>query len=157
MTYSIRPELNVRFVFINLCYRIPGSSSYQRSGSDAILPAVLEIREETEEALLNEIVTSLNPNVPSFKLAPAYCLYLMARYRASTHYRPELTPTERAHRLTLMLERVATLILNVIQVRSYTIPTCLAIFSTHTYQRKFTYYLHLREYFVCDTCPLDGY
>ncbi|XP_065208154.1 afadin isoform X2 [Planococcus citri] len=94
--------------------RIPGSS-YQRSGTDAILPAVLEIREETEEALLNEIVSSLNPNVPSFKLAPAYCLYLMARYRASTHYRPELTPTERAHRLTLMLERVATLILNIIQ------------------------------------------
>lgn len=79
---------------------------------------MLEIREETEEALLNEIITALDPNTPSFKLAPAYCLYLMARYRASTHYRPELTPTERAHRLTLMLARVASMIQKVIQVRT---------------------------------------
>ncbi len=95
--------------------RIP-SSTYHRQGTDQILPAVLEIKEETEETLLNEIITSLDPNVPSFKLAPAYCLYLMARYRASTHYRPELTPTERAHRLTLMLARVANIIQKVIQV-----------------------------------------
>lgn len=80
------------------------------------MPAVLEIKEETEETLLNEIITSLDPNTPGFKLAPAYCLYLMARYRASTHYRPELTLTERAHRLTIMLAKVASIIQKVIQV-----------------------------------------
>uniref|UniRef100_A0A0K8TDQ8 Afadin n=2 Tax=Lygus hesperus TaxID=30085 RepID=A0A0K8TDQ8_LYGHE len=94
-------------------------SNYDRypRGTDPILPAVLEIREETEEALLHAIITDLEPSSPAFKLAPSYTLYLIARYRASTHYRPELTPTERAHRLTLMLARVAAMIHHVIQER----------------------------------------
>lgn len=37
------------------------------------------------------------------------------RYRASTHYRPDLQPTERAHKLTLFLHHVADLILRVVQ------------------------------------------
>uniref|UniRef100_A0A8D8LU77 Afadin n=1 Tax=Cacopsylla melanoneura TaxID=428564 RepID=A0A8D8LU77_9HEMI len=95
------------------------SSTYERysRGTDPILPAVLEIREETEEAFLHALITDLEPSAPSFKLAPAYTLYLAARYRASTHYRPELIPTERAHRLTLVLVRVAAMIHNVIQDR----------------------------------------
>lgn len=96
------------------------SSTYERytRGTDPILPAVLEIREETEEAFLHALITDLEPSAPSFKLAPAYTLYLAARYRASTHYRPELIPTERAHRLTLVLVRVAAMIHNVIEVSS---------------------------------------
>ena len=97
------------------CCRLSNYERYPR-GNDPILPAVLEIREETEEALFHALITDLEPTAPSFKLAPAYTLYLAARYRASTHYRPELTPTERAHRLTLMLARVAAMTHNVIQV-----------------------------------------
>lgn len=41
----------------------------------------------------------------------------MRRYRASTHYRPDLQPTERAHKLTVFLHHVANLILNVVQER----------------------------------------
>ncbi|CAH0775210.1 unnamed protein product [Bemisia tabaci] len=93
------------------------SNNYDRypRGSDAILPAVLEIREETEEALLHALITYFEPTSPNFILAPAYTLYLVARFRASTHYRPELTPTERAHKLTLMLAKVAAMIHNIIQ------------------------------------------
>jgi len=40
------------------------------------------------------------------------------RYRASTHYRPELTPTERAHKLTLLLQHAAMLIRHTVQDRS---------------------------------------
>lgn len=36
--------------------------------------------------------------------------------RASTHYRPDLSPTERAHRLTEMLTKVAAMVQNVIHV-----------------------------------------
>ncbi|GLG95432.1 Kinesin-like protein unc-104 [Gryllus bimaculatus] len=94
-------------------------SNYERypRGNDPILPAVLEFREETEEAFLHAVVTDLDPSSPHFKLAPTYTLYLVARYRASTHYRPELTPPERAHRLTVLLARVAAMIHNVIQDR----------------------------------------
>nr|XP_012220775.1 PREDICTED: afadin isoform X9 [Linepithema humile] len=94
-------------------------SQYDRQawGADPILPAVLEFLEETEEAFLHAVITDVEPSAPQFKLAPTYTLYLSARYRASTHYRPELQPTERAHRLTLMLANVATMIQRVIQER----------------------------------------
>lgn len=36
------------------------------------------------------------------------------RYRASTHYRPELQPTERAHKLTIFLHQVANSIYNLV-------------------------------------------
>ncbi|XP_032674397.1 afadin isoform X9 [Odontomachus brunneus] len=89
----------------------------QPRGTDPILPAVLEFLEETEEAFLHAVITDVEPSAPQFKLAPTYTLYLSARYRASTHYRPELQPTERAHRLTVMLANVATMIQRVIQER----------------------------------------
>ncbi|XP_066594472.1 uncharacterized protein cno isoform X2 [Prorops nasuta] len=89
----------------------------QPRGADPILPAVLEFLEETEEAFLHAVITDVEPSAPQFKLAPTYTLYLAARYRASTHYRPELQPTERAHRLTVMLANVATMIQRVIQER----------------------------------------
>lgn len=88
----------------------------QPRGTDPILPAVLEFLEETEETFLHAVITDVEPSAPQFKLAPTYTLYLSARYRASTHYRPELQPTERAHRLTIMLANVATMIQRVIQV-----------------------------------------
>ncbi|XP_025074040.1 afadin-like isoform X2 [Pogonomyrmex barbatus] len=94
-------------------------SQYDRQprGTDPILPAVLEFLEETEETFLHAVITDVEPSAPQFKLAPTYTLYLSARYRASTHYRPELQPTERAHRLTVMLANVASMIQRVIQER----------------------------------------
>ncbi|XP_026295554.1 putative uncharacterized protein DDB_G0282133 isoform X5 [Apis mellifera] len=89
----------------------------QPRGTDPILPAVLEFLEETEETFFHAVITDVEPSAPQFKLAPTYTLYLAARYRASTHFRPELQPTERAHRLTVMLANVASMIQRVIQER----------------------------------------
>ena len=76
-------------------------------GKDNILPAVLEFREESEEAFFNSITVSLEVGRVQFKLAPTYTVYMATRFRASTHYRPELVPEERAIRLTEMLNNVA--------------------------------------------------
>ncbi|XP_058809289.1 uncharacterized protein LOC131674567 [Phymastichus coffea] len=97
-------------------------SQYERQqpqprGNDPILPAVLEFLEETEEAFFHAVITDVEPSAPQFKLAPTYTLYLAARYRASTHYRSELQPTERAERLTVMLAKVASMINRVIKER----------------------------------------
>ena len=46
-------------------------------------------------------------NAVQFKLAPTYTIYMATRFRASTHYRPELIPEERAIRLTAMLDAVS--------------------------------------------------
>lgn len=97
--------------------RLSGIDRYPR-GQDPILPAVLEFPEEHQEQFLARVVSHLDVGFPTFKLAPAYTLYLCARYRASTHYRPELSPTERAHKLTLLLQHTAMLVRHVVQDRS---------------------------------------
>lgn len=48
-------------------------------GRDNILPAVLEFREETEEAFFNAITVSLDVNPVQFKLAPTYTIYMATR------------------------------------------------------------------------------
>ncbi|XP_047737139.1 afadin [Hyalella azteca] len=84
---------------------------------DPILPAVLEFREDTEESFFHSITTALDPTHVQFKLAPTYTIYMAARFRASTHYRSELSPMERAQRLTAMLSRVAALLHSTVQSR----------------------------------------
>ncbi len=85
----------------------PPTPMQQHPGKDNILPAVLEFREESEEAFFASITVSLEVGRVQFKLAPTYTIYMATRFRASTHYRPELVPEERAVRLTEMLNNVA--------------------------------------------------
>jgi afadin len=85
----------------------PPTANGMNGGRDNILPAVLEFREETEDAFFNAITVALEVNSIQFKLAPTYTIYMATRFRASTHYRPELIPEERAVRLTEMLNAVA--------------------------------------------------
>ncbi|KAJ8732197.1 hypothetical protein PYW08_014927 [Mythimna loreyi] len=97
--------------------RMSAGISSGRGCQEAILPAVLEFPEAGQAQFLAAVISRLDPHAPAFKLAPVYTLYLCARYRASTHYRPELTPTERAHKLTAFLHHVATLIHATVQER----------------------------------------
>lgn len=112
-------------------------------GCDAILPAVLEFKEDGmfiravlllfshfgksilesrfctivgEDMFLSAVISQADTVHTQFKLAPTYTLYMAARYRASTHYRPEMTPNERAHRLTSLMNKVSSLIQLVVQV-----------------------------------------
>lgn len=110
-------NLKNTFSYPTLFFRLSGMDRYPR-GQDPILPAVLEFPEEPQEQFLARVITHLDVTTPTFRLAPAYTLYLCARYRASTHYRPELTPSERAHKLTLLLQHAAMLIRHTIQDRS---------------------------------------
>jgi hypothetical protein len=52
----------------------------QQRGRDAILPAVLEFREDTESAFFNALTMNLDPTSVNFKLAPTYTLYMATRY-----------------------------------------------------------------------------
>ena len=45
------------------------------------MPAVLEFTDDTEDELLAAIITNLDPTLTSFKLAPAYILYMATRYK----------------------------------------------------------------------------
>jgi len=48
-------------------------------GQDPILPAVLEFPEDPQELFLARVITHLDVTTPTFRLAPAYTLYLCAR------------------------------------------------------------------------------
>lgn len=48
-------------------------------GQEPILPAVLEFPETQQETFLTQVISELDVNVPNFKLAPVYTLYLCAR------------------------------------------------------------------------------
>uniref|UniRef100_T1IU86 Afadin n=1 Tax=Strigamia maritima TaxID=126957 RepID=T1IU86_STRMM len=89
----------------------------RRQGHDPILPAVLEFREDKEDSFLRSVITS-DSNIVQFKLAPTYTLYMAARFCASTHYRPDITPNERAVRLTGIMNKVASMIQHVIQEKN---------------------------------------
>lgn len=93
----------------------PPRPQQQHQGRDNILPAVLEFREETEDSFFNAITVGLDVNAVQFKLAPTYTIYMATRFRASTHYRPELIPEERAVRLTEMLNAVADCIFGTVE------------------------------------------
>lgn len=56
-----------------------GSGSGDNQGQEPILPAVLEFPETHQELFLRHIISELDVNVPHFKLAPVYSLYLCAR------------------------------------------------------------------------------
>lgn len=49
-------------------------------GQEPILPAVLEFPETHQDSFLHQVIVDLDVNVPNFKLAPVYSLYLCARY-----------------------------------------------------------------------------
>ncbi|XP_055378008.1 afadin isoform X4 [Condylostylus longicornis] len=107
------------------------SMAEMQQGQEPILPAVLEFPETHQENFLRQVITELDVNAPNFKLSPVYTLYLCARYRASTHYRPELQPTERAHKLTIFLHHVANLIYSIIQDQ-YNDPRVLAFWMANS-------------------------
>ncbi|XP_021958494.1 afadin isoform X3 [Folsomia candida] len=85
---------------------------------DSILPATLELPEVGEDAFLSLVVVNISPATLHFKLSPTYAIYLSARYRATTHFRPDATPHERAHLLSAFLIRVAHLMMQTVQDRN---------------------------------------
>lgn len=92
---------------------IPDSYHYEsdtiRGGMDPILPAILELWEEGENAFLGKIISQLDPERVLFKLAPTYTLYMAIRYRASTHFK-KISPEERAQRLTVFVDKAANIL-----------------------------------------------
>ncbi|XP_054164184.1 afadin-like [Oppia nitens] len=104
---------------------LTNSVSTMRKGTDPILPAILELWQEREDAFLNQIINLIDPNGVQFKLSVTYTIYMAFRFRASTHFKPEITPEERAHRLTSFANKVANLIHRVIEDR-YHEPSHLA-------------------------------
>ncbi|KAH3729846.1 hypothetical protein DPMN_055824 [Dreissena polymorpha] len=79
------------------------------------LPASLEFRDERENDFLSAVILETNPSQTQFKLSPTYTLYLAIRFRLSSVYRPDLSPSDRAHKLTTVANKIAQMIHQAIQ------------------------------------------
>ncbi|KAJ8314800.1 hypothetical protein KUTeg_006950 [Tegillarca granosa] len=81
----------------------------QQKHLEEALPAALEFRDEKEDAFLSAIILDGNNASVQFKLSPTYILYMAVRYCLSNAYRPDMTPSDRALRITALVNKIANM------------------------------------------------
>ncbi|XP_078261316.1 afadin isoform X7 [Rhinoraja longicauda] len=84
-------------------------------GQEISLPATIEFRESSEDAFLSAVVNYTNSSTIHFKLSPTYVLYMTCRYVISSHYRPDMSPSERAHKVIAIVNKMVSMMEGVIQ------------------------------------------
>ncbi|XP_055495423.1 afadin isoform X6 [Leucoraja erinacea] len=84
-------------------------------GQEMTLPATVEFRESSEDAFLSAVVNYTNSSTIHFKLSPTYVLYMTCRYVISSHYRPDMSPSERAHKVIAIVNKMVSMMEGVIQ------------------------------------------
>ncbi|XP_036405446.1 afadin isoform X3 [Megalops cyprinoides] len=79
------------------------------------LPASIEFRENSEDAFLSAIINYTNSSTVHFKLSPTYVLYMTCRYVMSSQYRPDMSPSERTHKVIAIVNKMVSMMEGVIQ------------------------------------------
>uniref|UniRef100_A0AAZ3PKS0 Afadin n=1 Tax=Oncorhynchus tshawytscha TaxID=74940 RepID=A0AAZ3PKS0_ONCTS len=70
----------------------------------------------TEDTFLTAIINYTNSSTVHFKLSPTYVLYMTCRYVMSSHYRPDIGPSERTHKVIAIVNKMVSMMEGVIQV-----------------------------------------
>ncbi|XP_048343298.1 afadin isoform X24 [Sphaerodactylus townsendi] len=96
-------------------YRRQDGRSQDAHGPELILPASIEFRESSEDAFLSAIINYTNSSTVHFKLSPTYVLYMTCRYVLSSHYRPDISPAERTHKVIAIVNKMVSMMEGVIQ------------------------------------------
>ncbi|XP_021568249.1 afadin isoform X4 [Carlito syrichta] len=96
-------------------YRRQESRTQDASGPELILPASIEFRESSEDSFLSAIINYTNSSTVHFKLSPTYVLYMACRYVLSSQYRPDISPTERTHKVIAIVNKMVSMMEGVIQ------------------------------------------
>ncbi|XP_038824283.1 afadin-like isoform X6 [Salvelinus namaycush] len=79
------------------------------------LPASIEFRDNSEDTFLTAIINYTNSSTVHFKLSPTYVLYMTCRYVMSSHYRPDISPSERTHKVIAIVNKMVSMMEGVIQ------------------------------------------
>ncbi|KAG7280366.1 hypothetical protein CRUP_022194 [Coryphaenoides rupestris] len=82
---------------------------------EPMLPASIEFRDNSEDAFLSAIINYTNSSTVHFKLSPTYVLYMTCRYILAPHYRPDLSPSERTHKVIAIVNKMVSMMEGVIQ------------------------------------------
>uniref|UniRef100_A0A3B4TJ94 Afadin n=1 Tax=Seriola dumerili TaxID=41447 RepID=A0A3B4TJ94_SERDU len=80
--------------------------------SGAALPTSKVISEDT---FLSAIINYTNSSTVHFKLSPTYVLYMACRYVLSPTYRPDMSPSERTHKVIAIVNKMVSMMEGVIQ------------------------------------------
>uniref|UniRef100_A0A4W5NM02 Afadin n=1 Tax=Hucho hucho TaxID=62062 RepID=A0A4W5NM02_9TELE len=68
-----------------------------------------------EDAFLSAIINYTNSSTVHFKLSPTYVLYMTCRYVMSSHYRPDVSPSDRTHKVIAIVNKMVSMMEGVIQ------------------------------------------
>ncbi|KAG9484041.1 hypothetical protein GDO78_009769 [Eleutherodactylus coqui] len=96
-------------------YRGLDGRTQESYGSDHVLPASIEFRENSEDSFLSAIINYTNSSTVHFKLSPTYVLYMTCRYVLSAQYRPDFSPAERTHKVIAIVNKMVSMMEGVIQ------------------------------------------
>ncbi|KAF6270189.1 afadin, adherens junction formation factor [Rhinolophus ferrumequinum] len=96
-------------------YRRQESRTQDAPGPEVTLPASVEFRESSEDSFLSAIINYTNSSTVHFKLSPTYVLYMACRYVLSSQYRPDVSPTERTHKVIAIVNKMVSMMEGVIQ------------------------------------------
>lgn len=69
-----------------------------------------------EDTFLSAIINYTNSSTVHFKLSPTYVLYMACRYVLSPAYRPDMSPSERTHKVIAIVNKMVNMMEGVIQV-----------------------------------------
>uniref|UniRef100_A0A8C4EDL7 Afadin n=1 Tax=Dicentrarchus labrax TaxID=13489 RepID=A0A8C4EDL7_DICLA len=70
----------------------------------------------SEDTFLSAIINYTNSSTVHFKLSPTYVLYMACRYVLSPSYRPDMSPSERTHKVIAIVNKMVSMMEGVIQV-----------------------------------------
>ncbi|XP_037099942.1 afadin isoform X14 [Syngnathus acus] len=82
---------------------------------DLTLPASIEFRENSEDTFLSAIINYTNSSTVHFKLSPTYVLYMACRFVLSPAHRPDMSPSERTHKVIAIVNKMVSMMEGVIQ------------------------------------------
>uniref|UniRef100_A0A8C9L8Y7 Afadin, adherens junction formation factor n=1 Tax=Pavo cristatus TaxID=9049 RepID=A0A8C9L8Y7_PAVCR len=92
--------------------RIEQQQDYRRQESSILFFSSFST---AEDAFLSAIINYTNSSTVHFKLSPTYVLYMTCRYVLSSQYRPDITPTERTHKVIAIVNKMVNMMEGVIQ------------------------------------------
>lgn len=76
-----------------------------------------------EDTFLSAIINYTNSSTVHFKLSPTYVLYMACRFVLSPSYRPDMSPSERTHKVIAIVNKMVSMMEGVIQVSSASFQT----------------------------------
>nr|CAG5927838.1 unnamed protein product [Menidia menidia] len=83
-----------------------GSQDAAAERSELTLPASIEFRDNSEDTFLSAIINYTNSSTVHFKLSPTYVLYMACRFVLSPAYRPDMSPSERTHKVIAIVNKM---------------------------------------------------